>query len=228
MIDDNSKKLEIDDCWNRIGVQGKGDRSCLELNEIIHCRNCSKFILAGRKLLDREPPVSYKKDWCTQISAAPDKQNKLQSIVAFRLGEQWFGLAPKYFHEVIKWNDCHSIPHNISDKLKGIVAIRGELQLCISLDHLLGIKKGCDSWHDVKNNVYKRMVVLSDQDEKYVFPVSEIRDIYHYSTQELGAPPATTQVNSKNVVFGVLNWNGKYISCLDFDALIDLINGMFE
>lgn len=228
MTGDNSKKIEIDDCWNKIGVQGNGNRSCSDLSKIIHCRNCSKFILAGRKLLDREPPADYKKDWCTQVSAVPDEQNKLQSIVIFRLEDQWFGLAPKYFHEVIKWSSCHAIPHNMSDKLKGIVAIRGELQLCISLGHLLGIGSSVGFEHNIKNSGYERMVVLADQNEKYVFPVSEIRDIHHYSAHELGAPPATAAVNSQNAIFGVLNWNDKYISCLDFEVLIDLINGIFE
>jgi chemotaxis-related protein WspD len=29
----------LDDCWNRIGVRGDG--SCRELEQHIHCHNCS-------------------------------------------------------------------------------------------------------------------------------------------------------------------------------------------
>lgn len=228
VINGNNKIINIDDCWNKIGVHGNGDRSCSDLKEIIHCRNCSKFISAGRRLLDRDLPIGYKKEWCNKISAISTKQNKLQSIVLFRLGNQWFGLPPKYFHEVIKWNDIHSMPHNTTDQLKGIVAIRGEIQLCISLEHILGINRGESLGDDIRDSISKRMVVLSGSDEKYVFPVSEIRDIHHYSTKELAAPPATASTNSKNVIIGVLNLGDKYITCLSFNILIDLINGIFE
>jgi len=221
-------EIEIDDCWNRIGVQGNGDRSCAELQHVVHCRNCDKFVSAGRQLLDRESSIDYQKDWGVQISEVSVEQKKQQSVVIFRLGDQWFGLPPKHFHEVIKWNVIHSIPHNMSEQLRGIVAIRGELQLCISLGHVLGVDRGETPGENIKKGVYERMVVLSGADEKYVFPVSEIRDIFHYSTSELSEPPATAAINSHNVVFGVLKWKDKYISCLDFDVLNKLINGIFE
>jgi len=226
--DNRIKEIRIDDCWNRIGVHGNGDRSCVELANIIHCRNCSKFVSAGRQLLDRESSVDYKNEWCTQTSAVSCDQKQLQSIVIFRLGDQWFGLPPKYFHEVIKWNGIHSIPHNMSENIKGIVAIRGELQLCISLGHVLGVSRGETQGESVRNGVYERMVVLSGADEKYVFPVSEIRDIHHYDVTDLADPPATSTINSKNVILGVLNLNDNYISCLNYNILIDIINGIFE
>ena len=31
----------VNDCWNRIGV--RGDRSCPELKQYVHCRNCPVY-----------------------------------------------------------------------------------------------------------------------------------------------------------------------------------------
>jgi len=226
--DSKTEDMVIDDCWNKIGVQGNGDRSCAELDKVVHCRNCKKFVVAGRRLLDRESTVDYKRDWYEQISSAASDHKKTEAIVTFRLGDQWFGLPPRYFDEVIKCKGIHSIPHNRSDKLKGVVAIRGELQLCVSIGHILGVNRGGSQGINVKDGVYERMIVLSGEDVKYVFPVSEIREIYHYSPIELGDPPATSSVNSQNAVLGVINWNDKYVSCLDFNILTELIGGIFE
>jgi len=221
-------KIIIDDCWNRVGVHGKGDRSCVELRHFIHCRNCNKFISEGRKLLDRESTAEYKKSLYGQIDAISDEQEKTESVVIFRLGDEWFGLPPHCFNEVIKWREIHSIPHNRSDKVKGLVAIRGKLQLCISIGHVLGVTKGKVSKENIKEGIYKRMIVFLGTNGKYVFPVSEIREIHHYSISELCDPPATSASNdSQNVVRGVLYWNDRYLSCLNFDKLSDLIDGIF-
>ncbi len=219
----------VDDCWNKIGVQGNGDRSCVDLDEFVHCRNCNKFISAGRDLLDRAVPENYEKEWCAQLSSAPERQKKQQPVVAFRLSDQWFGLAPKHFHEVVEWSDCHPLPHNKSSELKGIVAVRGELQICLSLEHLLDIKRNVGGGQITDADSCKRMIIILCQGEKYVFPVDEIRDIFHYSSQDLSAPPATiSDAKLKRVVYGVLKMDNKYISCLDFNILVDLINGVFE
>ncbi len=44
----------LDDCWNRIGVQG--DQSCARLPLAVHCRNCEVYAAAAKAVLDRLPP----------------------------------------------------------------------------------------------------------------------------------------------------------------------------
>lgn len=40
-----------------------GDRSCLQLSEVKHCRNCPVYAAAGRALLERPiPPDSARLD----------------------------------------------------------------------------------------------------------------------------------------------------------------------
>jgi chemotaxis-related protein WspD len=54
----------ITDCWNKIGV--RGDSSCKELEQAIHCRNCRVYSKAAANLLDGEPPADYIAHWTEQ------------------------------------------------------------------------------------------------------------------------------------------------------------------
>ena len=51
----------VGDCWNRIGVNG--DRTCPELEEHVHCRNCPVFAGAARGFFDRRAPEGYLAEW---------------------------------------------------------------------------------------------------------------------------------------------------------------------
>ena len=53
----SSARATITDCWNKIGV--RGDSSCRELEEHVHCRNCPVHAAAAVALLDREMPGQY-------------------------------------------------------------------------------------------------------------------------------------------------------------------------
>ena len=49
------------DCWRVIGVGG--DRSCPELEQFIHCRNCPVLADAARTFFDRAAPAGYLESW---------------------------------------------------------------------------------------------------------------------------------------------------------------------
>jgi chemotaxis-related protein WspD len=94
----NSPKLpsSSDRCWNAIGVSG--DRSCAELLEMIHCRNCPVYAQAGRSLLEREIPANYQLEWATSV--AEEKTEPAAgtlSVVIFRLGQEWLALSALLF-----------------------------------------------------------------------------------------------------------------------------------
>ncbi|MDM9384291.1 hypothetical protein QUB80_26815 [Chlorogloeopsis sp. ULAP01] len=49
---------DIYHCWNIIGIMG--DRSCPELSNFIHCRNCPIYSAGGHQLLERCVPNNYR------------------------------------------------------------------------------------------------------------------------------------------------------------------------
>ena len=60
-------------CWNRIGTSG--DRSCPELEQHVHCRNCPVFASAARVFFDRPAPEGYLAEW-TQWLASTEQHTR--------------------------------------------------------------------------------------------------------------------------------------------------------
>src|SRR6185312_12714118 len=86
-------------CWQRIGVWG--DRSCPELVLATHCHNCPVFAAAGRRFLDAPPPPGYSSEWAEQLAETEDAAaGDLISVLAFRLGDEWFALPVAVLVEV--------------------------------------------------------------------------------------------------------------------------------
>ena len=94
------------DCWNRIGVSG--DRSCPELGKVVHCHNCPVFSAAGRCILDAPPPRGYLEEWTARL-AEPEEEaaGTLESVLVFRLGEEWLALAVAVLVEVLPLRSIH-------------------------------------------------------------------------------------------------------------------------
>ena len=125
----------IDDCWNRIGIHG--DKSCPLLAEHIHCRNCSVYSAAATRLLDRY--ALQQDDHHAQATAEADSDVVTRSLLMFRLGEEWLGIATRCLVEVAPLQPIHSLPHQRSRALLGVANVRGALVACLSLVELLGL-----------------------------------------------------------------------------------------
>ena len=109
---------QVDDCWNRIGVHG--DKSCERLAEHVHCRNCEVYAAAATYLLDR---IALRQDQLDSAETMDSQREQsdlgeTRSILVFRLGEEWFGLATGSLVEVAPMNPIHSLPHQRSRALQ--------------------------------------------------------------------------------------------------------------
>lgn len=133
---------QVDDCWNRIGVHG--DKSCERLAEHVHCRNCEVYAAAATYLLDR---IALRQDQLDSAETMDSQREQsdlgeTRSILVFRLGEEWFGLATGSLVEVAPMNPIHSLPHQRSRALQGVTNVRGALVACLSLGELLDLEPG--------------------------------------------------------------------------------------
>ena len=217
--------LEINDCWNKIGVWSNAGKRCEKLDDVIHCYNCSVYSSAGRSLLNRELPDGYGDEWADILASEKKSKSKnLQSVVVFRLGTEWMSLPVSIINEITLLRNIYDIPHNRNKKIRGMVNIRGELVICMSLGNLLGVDKPDDDFSGNEHSI-NRLITIRDANGYIVFPVSEIDGIFHYEKDELATAPDTIRNSTKNLIKGVIIVNDRNIGCIDHSALLSEISG---
>ena len=139
-------RTNMGDCWNTIGTAGDG--TCPKLAVHVHCRNCPVYSEKGRSLLDRPPPEEYLEEWRAVLVQSKDEDaGQKISVLIFRLGHEWIALKSAFIEEIVPTRIIHSIPHRSSDVLLGLVNVRGELLLCVSLAEILHLGGGGNRLH---------------------------------------------------------------------------------
>ena len=217
----NSQAVEIRPCWNEIGMQG--DATCPELQRVIHCRNCAVYSKAGVQLLDRPLLPEYRRAWTEHFA----QERKLtgsarQSALLFRLSSEWLALPTPAFQEVAERRPVHSLPHRRQGIVLGLVNVRGELLICVSLDHLLGLAKS--PLRETPHTTYDRLLVAKWDRHRFVFPADEVRGILRFHAPELQEPPATLTKSRLSYTQGVLRWQERAVGLLDADLLFSSLN----
>ncbi len=212
-----SSKLDIDDCWNRIGVFSKGQKSCERLLICAHCQNCEQYALSGRLLLNRPLSEEYRRELnerYRQPLAPPQKATK--SVFIFRAGDEWLGVKASLIKEVVDMGPIHSIPHKSSRIFRGIVNIRGRLELCVSIGGVLRIEPGSKRQG---NPAPERLIIAAKGGQSVVFPVSEVMGPVPYNSSTLKPLPITMSGSKAVYTKGILNINNKEVGLLD-DAML--------
>jgi chemotaxis-related protein WspD len=216
------------DCWNRIGVWG--DQSCPELVQAVHCHNCPIFAAASRRFLDASPPGGYLEEWTERLIAPIEEMaDDLQSVLIFRLYEEWLALRVQVLLEVTGPRPVHPIPHR-GGLLAGLVNIRGELHLCIHLGQLLGIKAAGEAKElpaDRKQD-RPRMIVVESDGNRWVFPVDEVDQVYRFAPVELTGAPATLARSASRLTRAVLAWRDRSIGYLDDERLFRALRAKIQ
>jgi chemotaxis-related protein WspD len=215
----------IEECWREIGVSG--DRSCPELEKQLHCRNCPTHAQIARRLLDRPLPPGYRDEWTRHFAERPEEMledEEIDSVLIFRIGEEWLGLPAAICREIAEPRPVHSLPHRRSEAVRGIVNVRGELLICVALPALLGIGKPASERSAGRIAVFPRMVVIGVEARHVAFEVDEVHGLHGYRAHERGAVPATVGRSAASVVATMIRWEGRAVGCLDAQRLLDLID----
>ncbi len=209
----------LNDCWNRVGVWSRQAASCPELQHCVHCRNCAHYSAAGRRMLERAVPEDYRDEW-TRRFAKPQRAAEIRtsSALLFRLGDEWFAIDSRCVSEVAQVQKIHSIPHCTNKLVKGLVNIRGELKICVSVGSILQLEKACEP-HTTNHEILERMLLIENDDHSFIFPVSEVEGIINYADQQLRALPATLAQARSKLTTGIVRWNDQHVGILDHELL---------
>ena len=207
----------IDDCWNRIGIHG--DKSCPLLAEHIHCRNCAVYSAAATRLLDRY--ALQQEDHRHAAAAQADDEVATRSLLMFRLGEEWMGIATRCLVEVAPLQPIHSLPHQRSRALLGVANVRGALVACLSLVELLGLDS--TGGGPSGGRIMPRMLIIAAQDGPVVVPVDEVDGIHAIDERTLKAASASGTQASARYTQGVLQFQGRSLRGLDEAQLLSAV-----
>lgn len=204
-------------CWRVIGVQG-GDQSCARLAEVLHCRNCPVYAQAARALLQREAPPEHDQQGLLHL-----RRGERDTALVFRLGRQWLGLPPALVAEVAANPPVRRLAHRTSGRVEGVVNVRGELRLCVSLAELLGLGDRAAA------PASARLVLVEDESGPLAFRCDEVRGLVGYDANRIQPPPDTLRPPLDSCVRALLPEDGGAVALLDAAAVTKLLRtAVFE
>ncbi len=205
-------------CWIEVGVWSNAEVKCNRLKKHIHCRNCPVFSAEGRRVLDNVAPINYLSEWRKKLSEKQLIVNQdAQSILVFRLNNEWFALSTSCIGEITEKRTIHRIPRNSNKDVEGIVNVDGEIQLCYSLENVLGVKHAVENKNDI--SVIGRFVVALLGEQNYVFRVDYINGLSWYASKDLLPTPSTLEYEGSGMILGVIDENDRKVAVLDVAKL---------
>lgn len=199
---------DIDACWKKIGIQG--DKSCPELPRHSHCRNCPRFSQAAAMLLDRDLPVDHDASPVAKADGET-RHGGGESVMVFRLGAEWFALPTLVLDEILRLRPVHTLPHRGHPGLLGLVNVRGELVICVSIAQLL--------IGPMAVGEHGRLVVVRHEGRRLAFPVDEVQHLRNHDTRGLRPVPITLARSASAYTRGLLGWQGMQVGRLDEDLV---------
>jgi chemotaxis-related protein WspD len=201
-------------CWRAIGVDGDG--SCPRLADVIHCRNCPVFTAAGRELMERPAPAGYAAEWTGFLAGAKVRgAARNLAVLIFRIGDEWLALDATEVTEIAEARPVHRIAHRSGPVLTGLVNIRGQLLLQVSLHGLIGIERPPRRPDERRLD---RLVVLGGE-QAWVFSADEVHGVQRFAATELAALPVTIGHGVAGVSRGLLVHGERRLGYLDGDVL---------
>jgi chemotaxis-related protein WspD len=210
------------ECWRVIGVWG--DKSCPELARHIRCRNCSVFASGGRALFDREPPGDYLEQWAAFLAAGKEQVAPGQKpVCVFRLNSEWFALPSGLFVEIVGVRPVRPVPHRSNRVVLGIVSVRGEIHLCVSLAALMEVEREEARPESDAPAVLPRLCVIRRENVTWVFPADEVLGWLRYDPAVRQPVPVTVARSVRKFSEALLPIEGRKAGLLNGDLIFEAL-----
>lgn len=212
--------VQIDDCWNRIGVWSKSGASCPRLVEAIHCRNCDVYSAMGRITLEREIPQGARQDWAERY-AQPVEHNRRQGTLftVFRIGAEWLAIPARAVKSIGEPVSIRRIPHRSNPVLRGMANLAGELEMVVSLAALLNIEpeveEAAPKNTDRGGRLISRMLRVIGDSGSFAFEAAEVLGTYRHDENRLDPVPSTLEKAVLRYVRGTMDLGGRRVGALD-------------
>jgi chemotaxis-related protein WspD len=162
-------------------------------------------------------PADYLRDWTTQLAQPkPAPEHVVASVVVFRVGDAWLALSTAVLREVSIPLAIRRVPHRSGDAFLGLVNVRGELRLCVSLHAMFDepLREGGRG---------ASCLVVSRDDLDCVFPVDEVEGMHDVLDEELGELPSTLTKSASGYASRMFRSGDKTVAFLDDDLFFTAI-----
>lgn len=181
---------------------------------------------AAAQLLDRNVSSDSLREWTDNVCVEQKlAEIDYRSILVFRIASEWMGIETAPLEEVTDASTVRRLPHRLGTLVQGIVSLRGEVLVCISLETLLGLQKQQQYSQQNPKTAPPRLVVCKTHAGKFAFVASEVYGVERYLTRELRPVPSTVLKSPNNYTAGILNWKDHLtIGCLDTARLLASID----
>lgn len=203
-------------CCKTIGVFGDG--SCPRLAGLVHCRNCTQYVRAGRLLFDQPQPRAEQELWTELLSREKETEPAgTISAVVFQVAREWFALKTAFLQEIAEPRPVHTVPYRSGGVFRGLANINGELLLCVDPAPVLGLA--------ADPAALRRMIVAVKGDQRFVLMVESLRGVHRIAPGAIAAPPATVARAPASLTAGLFTLDGEPTGLLDEQLLFDALAG---
>jgi chemotaxis-related protein WspD len=178
------------------------------------------------RLFDREIPEDYLQEWTSRVAAKRSVgEVGRKSVVIFKIATEWLALPTEVFQEVVDQCVVRTLPHQRGGVLSGLVNVRGELLLCVTLRVLLGLEKVAEVQQRDTRASQGRLLICSRKGDRLAFQADEVYGVQRYHAGDLRDVPATlAKAAAGTYVLGILPWNDRAVGCLDEELLFYALN----
>lgn len=194
-------------------------------------RDASRHEAASR-LLDRPLPPGYREEWARYFAAVAEADREENSasegaesrrILVFRLADEWLALPAGLVAEVTEPRPRHTLPHRRDALVLGVVNMRGELLVEVSLASLIGIGEAQGGPRESGIAAFARLVVIGREGRRVAFRVDEVHGLVQYAARDLVELPATIGKSASSFATSMVGWQGRLLGRLDGALVLDAI-----
>ena len=102
----------------------------------------------------------------------------------------------------------------------GLASVHGELLICVSLGHLLGLEPSAEAHQSVRGTARQRLLVIRRDQVRAVCPVDEVHGIHRFHPRELKDVPTTVARAAATYSKALLSWRDRSVGLLDDELLV--------
>ncbi|CAN5774541.1 chemotaxis protein CheW [soil metagenome] len=135
-----------------------------------------------------------------------------RQLVAFRIGDDEFGLDVSLVHEILRHQPVRSVPRAPAF-VEGVIDLRGSLVPVIDLRRRFEI-------HDPSFGSDTRIMVINHRDERLGVIVDTVTEVLRVPESAFSEPPAYVRGLAAEYLQGVIRMQERMVVVLDMDRIL--------